>query len=373
MAAGADLQPKTEKKRIMFSNRKETKAINAALKGVNHPKLGKSIVDLGLVQGLNIDGGKVSFVLEVAAADKDIAPVIEKMCQDVLGRIKGVEKVSIVTTAQRPLRPPPDLKSAKKEGAQAPEKKPVPGVGAVIAVASGKGGVGKSTVAANLALALKHMGLKVGFLDADVYGPSAPKMFGLKGRPDLKNDKIIPVEKFGLKIISMGLMVDTEAPLIWRGPMVGKAIQQFLYDVNWEGLDVLVIDMPPGTGDAQLTLAQHVPLAGVVIVSTPQDLALIDARKGLEMFRTINVPILGIVENMSTFVCPHCGEASHIFSHGGAKATAETLGVPFLGEIPLDMKLRETADSGKPLLASDPKSPQAAVFLDIAKKLNLKS
>ncbi len=366
MATRAGLQPKTEINHNMFKSKKDQKAVKTALKKISHPKLGKSIVELGLVQGLNMEGGKVSFVLELGPADKDIAPVIEKKCQDVLGALKGVESVNIIVTAERT---PPDLEGAKPARRPAAEKVPVPGVGAVIAVASGKGGVGKSTIAVNLALGLKHLGLAVGFLDADVYGPSAPMMFGLSGRPDLRDDKITPVEKFGLKIISMGLMVDTEAPLIWRGPMVGKAIQQFLYDVNWDGLDVLVVDMPPGTGDAQLTLAQMVPLSGVVIVSTPQDLALIDARKGLEMFRTINVPILGIIENMSTFTCPHCGEQSHIFSHGGVIKTAERLGVPFLGEIPLNMALREASDSGTPLLSATTDTPEAKAFLDIAEKV----
>ena len=369
MAAEANLQPETEINYKMFKSKKEAKAVKAALKSITHPKLGKSIVDLGLLQGLKVEDGKVSFVLELAPADREIAPVIEKKCQDVLKALKGVEAVNIIVTAERP---PPDLQGPQKARRAAPGKVPIPGVGAVIAVASGKGGVGKSTIAANLALGLKHLGLAVGFLDADVYGPSAPMMFGLSSRPDLKDDKLMPVEKFGLKIISMGLMVDTEAPLIWRGPMVGKAIQQFLYDVNWQGLDVLVVDMPPGTGDAQLTLAQMVPLSGAVIVSTPQDLALIDARKGLEMFRTINVPILGIIENMSTFICPHCGEESHIFSHGGVSKTAERLGVPFLGEIPLTMALREASDSGIPLIASAPDSPEARTFLKIAEKISKK-
>jgi len=370
MAAGPGLQPKTEINHIMFTSNKQLKAVKAALKKITHPKLGKSIVDLGLVEALKVEGGKVSFVLEVAAADKDIAPVIEKKCRDVLGAIDGVEQINIIVTAERT---PPDLDQAKKSAPPGQEKVPVPGVGAVIAVASGKGGVGKSTVAVNLALALGHLGLKVGLLDADIYGPSVPKLLALKDRPSMKDERIIPLEKYGLKVISMGLMVDEEAPLIWRGPMVGSAVKQFLYDVDWRGLDVLVVDMPPGTGDAQLTLAQKVPLAGAIIVSTPQDLALIDARKGLEMFRTINVPILGLIENMSTFICPSCGEETHIFGHGGAKDTAEKLNVPFLGEIPLNITLRETSDAGKPLLVSKPNSPEAKAFLKIAEKLNLTS
>jgi len=368
MAGGRALQPKTEIKHDMFKSNREMKAVKAALKKITHPKLGKGIMDLGLVEALEVKDGKVSFVLELSAADRDIAPVIEKKCRDTLGAINGIEAVNIIVTAERT---PPDLDQAQKSAQPAQEKIPVPGVGAVIAVASGKGGVGKSTVAVNLALALQRSGLKVGLLDADIYGPSAPKLLALKDRPSMKNDKIIPLEKYGLKVISMGLMVDEEAPLIWRGPMVGSAVSQFLYDVDWAGLDVLVVDMPPGTGDAQLTLAQKVPLSGVVIVSTPQDLALIDARKGLEMFRTINVPILGLIENMSTFVCPKCGEETHIFSHGGAKETAQKLGVPFLGEIPLNISLRESSDAGKPLLVDQPESPEAKAFLEIAAKLNL--
>ena len=340
------------------------KAIEKVLKKIKHPRGLKNIFDLGMVQGLKIEGGLVSFILELPEQDKDIAETLHQECQDKISSLKGVEKVNIILTSERK---PPELTTKPKSVS---EKRPVPGVGVVIAVASGKGGVGKSTVAVNLALALKHLGLSVGLLDADVYGPSAPTLLGLKGRPDLVNDKIEPVEKFGLKIISMGLMVDAEAPLIWRGPMVGKAIEQFLYDVNWNDLDVLVVDMPPGTGDAQLTLAQKVPLGGVVIVSTPQDLALIDARKGLEMFRTINVPILGIIENMSTFICPHCGEASHIFSHGGAAATAKKLGVPFLGEIPLNMALRISSDEGKPIMVSAGKTPEAMSFMTIAEKIH---
>ena len=341
-----------------------TNTIEKALKSIKHPRGIKNIVDLGMVQGLKIEGGLVSFVLELPEQDKDIAEDLYNECQAKISSLKGIEKVNIILTSERK---PPEMNTKPKSVS---EKRPVPGVGVIIAVASGKGGVGKSTVAVNLALALQHLGLSVGLLDADVYGPSAPKLLGLTGRPDLVNDKIEPMQKFGLKIISMGLMVDAEAPLIWRGPMVGKAIEQFLYDVNWNSLDVLVVDMPPGTGDAQLTLAQKVPLGGAVIVSTPQDLALIDARKGLEMFRTINVPILGIVENMSTFICPHCGEASHIFSHGGAAATAKELGVPFLGEIPLNMALRISSDEGKPIMAAADKTPEAMSFMTIAEKVH---
>ncbi len=237
----------------------------------------------------------------------------------------------------------------------------------IIAVASGKGGVGKSTTAVNLALALKDQGLKVGVLDADIYGPSMPRLLGVRGQPQqLAGNKLDPMRAYGLKVMSMGFLVDEETPMIWRGPMVMSALSQMLKDVAWGELDVLVVDMPPGTGDAQLTMAQQVPLAGAVIVSTPQDLALIDARKGLNMFKKVNVPVLGIVENMSTFICPHCGNASDIFGHGGARAEAERLGVPFLGEVPLTMSVRVTSDEGKPVVATDPKSTVAKAYRDIA-------
>ena len=246
----------------------------------------------------------------------------------------------------------------------------VPGAKAIIAVASGKGGVGKSTTAVNLALGLKERGLAIGLLDADIYGPSIPRLLGLTGKPQqLAGNKLQPMEAYGLKVMSMGFLVDEETPMIWRGPMVMSALSQMLKDVAWGDLDVLVVDMPPGTGDAQLTMAQQVPLAGAVIVSTPQDLALIDARKGLNMFRKVNVPVLGIVENMSSFVCPHCGERSDIFGHGGAKSEAARLGVPFLGEVPLTMAVRETSDSGKPVVVSDPSSPPAVAYRDIARNV----
>lgn len=365
MVLACHLQPKTEINRTMLKKKSLEKNIREALAKVTHPRQKKTLVELGLVQDLTVSDGKVTFILELAAGDKDIAPIIEKKCQDVLKAIKGVEAVNIILTAERQQKTGP----GPHETPIPDQKVPVPGVEAVIAVSSGKGGVGKSTVAVNLALAFGHLGLKVGLLDADIYGPSLPKLMSLDGKPDLVNEKIVPIEKFGMKIISMGLMVEQEAPLIWRGPMVGSAVRQFLYDVDWSGLDVLVVDMPPGTGDAQLTLAQRVPLAGAVIVSTPQDLALIDARKGLAMFQTIDIPILGIIENMSTFICPHCGEESHIFSHGGARLTAEKLDVPFLGEIPLNMTIRETSDAGKPLLADKPKSLEAKAFMNIAEKI----
>ncbi len=242
---------------------------------------------------------------------------------------------------------------------------------AIIAVASGKGGVGKSTTAANLALALQRLGLAVGVLDADIYGPSMPRMLGISGRPrTIDGRSLEPMENYGVKCMSMGFLVAEETPMIWRGPMVMSAIQQLLRDVAWGTLDVLVVDMPPGTGDAQLTLAQQVPLAGAVIVSTPQDIALLDARKGLNMFRKVDVPVLGIIENMSYFLCPHCGERSDIFSHGGARREAERLGAEFLGEVPLDIAIRETSDGGWPIVVSQPESPHAEAYLKIAARIS---
>jgi ATP-binding protein involved in chromosome partitioning len=244
-------------------------------------------------------------------------------------------------------------------------------VRAIVAVASGKGGVGKSTVAANLALGLRANGLRVGVLDADIYGPSMPRMLGLAGqRPESRDGKILtPLENFGLRCMSMGFLVPEDTAMIWRGPMVTSALQQMLRGVNWGELDIMIVDMPPGTGDAQLTMAQQVPLAGAVIVSTPQDIALLDARKGLNMFTKVDVPVLGIVENMSYFLCPHCGGRSEIFSHGGARQEAERLGTEFLGEVPLDITIRETSDGGTPITVAEPDNPHALVFRRIAARI----
>ncbi|MFZ1963335.1 MAG: Mrp/NBP35 family ATP-binding protein, partial [Roseiarcus sp.] len=252
-----------------------------------------------------------------------------------------------------------------------PTAQPIPGIEKIIAVASGKGGVGKSTTACNLALGLARLGLRVGVLDADVFGPSMPRLFGITERPALASDgqKLRPLEKYGVKVMSIGFLVEEGAAVVWRGPMVISALTQFLREVEWGELDVLVVDMPPGTGDAQLTMAQNVPLSGAVIVSTPQDLSLIDARRGIAMFRQVNVPLLGVVENMSYFVCPHCGGRTDIFAHGGARREAETHDAPFLGEIPLDLKIRETSDGGAPIVVSAPESPQAAAYLALASRV----
>ena len=269
----------------------------------------------------------------------------------------GVQPVS----AHRPPQSPVSPMSKQSE---------IPGIAAVIAVASGKGGVGKSTTALNLALGLRDLGLRVGLLDADIYGPSVPRLTGIHEKPQLDdNRKMIPIQRFGLAIMSIGFLVEEETAMIWRGPMVMSAITQMLRDVAWGTLDILVVDMPPGTGDAQLTLAQNVPLRGAVIISTPQDLSLIDARRGLAMFKKVNVPVLGIVENMSYFQCPQCGTRSDIFGHGGARLEAERLGVPFLGEIPLHMSIRATSDSGTPVVDSEPDGPHAAIYRAIGAKV----
>ena len=330
-----------------------------ALAHVIDPDSGRSVVESRAVQGLVVRDGHVGFVLEVAPERGRKAEPLRKAAEDAVNVLPGVLSVSAVLTAHADA-------TAKRPPSQ-PAPRGVEGVAAVIAVASGKGGVGKSTVAINLAVGLSRLGLKTGLLDADIYGPSLPRLLGTTERPRTRDGKVLePIEKLGLKAMSIGFIVKEEEPTIWRGPMVMSALTQMLADVAWAPLDVLVVDMPPGTGDAQLTMAQRVPLKGAIIVSTPQDLALIDARKGLAMFRKTQVPILGIVENMSTFVCPNCGHESHIFGHGGARDTARTLDVPFLGEIPLVASIRETSDAGEPIVVRSPASREAQAFLAIA-------
>ena len=348
-----------------------------ALKRIKSPGSGADIVTERLVSEIVINRGKVYFSISVDPARAGELETLRKEAEHVVAEVPGVAGVTVTLTADRAppggngggqTAAPQGSPFARPGAARDARHRPggVPGVAKIIAVASGKGGVGKSTVAANLALALKERGLRVGILDADIYGPSMPRLLGLKGQPQQVGDKLAPLEAYGVKAMSMGLLVDEETPMIWRGPMVMSALSQMLKDVAWGELDVLVVDMPPGTGDAQLTMAQQVPLAGAVIVSTPQDLALIDARKGLNMFRKVNVPVLGLVENMSSFVCPHCGERSDIFGHGGARNEAERLGVPFLGEVPLLAEIRATSDTGRPVVATAPQSPAASAFREIA-------
>jgi ATP-binding protein involved in chromosome partitioning len=317
-----------------------------------------------------VGDGKVFFSISVdAAAVKSWEPVRAK-AEAAVRAIPGITSAMVALTAERsgaaqaqPAAPPGRTAAAHAEEPM------VPGVAAIIAVASGKGGVGKSTTAVNLALGLRDLGLRVGVLDADIYGPSMPRLLAIKGRPEMRGNRLQPMIGYGLKVMSIGFLVEEETPMIWRGPMVMSALTQMLREVDWGELDVMVVDMPPGTGDAQLTMAQQVPLKGAVIVSTPQDLALIDARRGIAMFRRVNVPVLGIVENMSYFLCPNCGARSDIFGHGGAREEATRLGVPFLGEVPLHMAIREKSDAGRPVVVSESTGAHAQIFRDIAAKV----
>jgi ATP-binding protein involved in chromosome partitioning len=343
-----------------------------ALAGVADPDKGADIVSLGMVSGIAIRDGNVAFAIEVEPERGPRLEPLRRAAEKAVEALPDVLSVSAVLTGQA--RPVAAQAHGQTRPAPAPggrgQRGAVPGVGAIVAVASGKGGVGKSTVAANLALALRANGRSVGVLDADIYGPSMPRMLGISGRPSSPDGKkLIPMENYGIEVMSMGFLVPEDTPMIWRGPMVMSALQQMLREVEWGELDIMVVDMPPGTGDAQLTMAQQVPLAGAVIVSTPQDIALLDARKGLNMFKKVDVPVLGIVENMSYFLCPHCGGRSEIFSHGGARREAERLGTEFLGEVPLDLEIRETSDSGRPIVASDPDSPHAQVFRRMAARV----
>lgn len=350
-----------------------TDDVLAALASIIDPAQNKDVVALGMIQGLAIKDGHISFALEVAPEDGRTKEPLRLACEKAALALKGARSVTAVLTAHKPAARPQGHSHAPRPTAGAPERQGPTGVKAVIAVASGKGGVGKSTVAVNLAVALHQLGRKVGLLDADIYGPSIPRMLGLKGKPTSKDGKILqPMQAWGLKAISVGSLIDEDQAMIWRGPMVMTALTQLIYDVEWAPLDVLVVDMPPGTGDAQLTLAQRVPLAGAVIVSTPQDIALIDARRGLAMFKKTHVPVFGIVENMSTFVCPNCNHETHIFGHGGARETAAKLGTDFLGEIPLHIRVRETSDGGTPITALDPSSPQSKAFIALAERVAAK-
>ena len=331
---------------------------------------GRPLAQAASLSEILVTDGKVFFSIAVDAAVVQQWEPVRKAAEQAVRAIPGVQSAMVALTAERtqgagPGNPPPARHGAAPRSAQAPE-----GVTSIIAVASGKGGVGKSTTAANLALGLRDLGLKVGVLDADIYGPSMPKLLAIRGRPQmLGGTRLKPMEGYGLKVMSIGFLVEEETPMIWRGPMVISALTQMLREVEWGTLDVMVVDMPPGTGDAQLTMAQQVPLKGAVIVSTPQDLALIDARRGIAMFRRVNVPVLGIVENMSYFTCPQCGTRADIFGHGGARREAERLGVPFLGEIPLDMVIRETSDAGRPVVATDPDGAHAKAYRAIAARV----
>jgi ATP-binding protein involved in chromosome partitioning len=358
-----------------------------ALAKVRSPR-GVALTDADVLSLISVSDGKVFFSINVDAAEARAWESARAEAEAAVRAIAGVTVAMIALTAERkpgaapPAPPPPPHRHAQgvpHVSSHRPPQSPsspmskqseIPGIAAVIAVASGKGGVGKSTTALNLALGLRDLGLRVGLLDADIYGPSVPRLTGIRDKPVLNDDKkMIPIARFGLAIMSIGFLVEEDTAMIWRGPMVMSAITQMLRDVAWGTLDILVVDMPPGTGDAQLTLAQNVPLKGAVIISTPQDLSLIDARRGLAMFKKVNVPVLGIVENMSYFQCPQCGTRSDIFGHGGARLEAERLGVPFLGEIPLHMSIRATSDSGTPVVESEPDGPHAAIYRAIGAKV----
>jgi ATP-binding protein involved in chromosome partitioning len=333
---------------------------------------GTPLPQSGTLSEIVTNDGKVFFSIGVDAAVVQAWESVRKRAEDAVKAIPGVQSAMVALTAERKggataARPAPAAPGARARPGHGEQQIGVPGVTSIIAVASGKGGVGKSTTAVNLALGLRDLGLKVGILDADIYGPSLPKLLAIREKPKtIGGTRLKPIERYGLTVMSIGFLIEEETPMIWRGPMVMSALTQMLREVEWGTLDIMVVDMPPGTGDAQLTMAQQVPLKGAVIVSTPQDLALIDARRGIAMFKRVNVPVLGIVENMSMFICPKCGERSDIFGHGGARREAERLGVPFLGEVPLEMSIRETSDAGLPVVATQPDSPNAGAYRAIA-------
>ena len=352
----------------------------AQLKTIEVPGANTDIVTAGMVSDVAVDGSKVIFSLNVPSGMNGAVTDLRQKAEASVLEVEGIENVLVAmssssapaTAGQPPKKDPPKLPN-KPDRPVGPDMRPasaaIPGVQSIVAVASGKGGVGKSTTSVNLALGLRSLGLKVGLLDADIYGPSIPRLMGITERPAIENDRIVPIEKYGIKVMSMGFLIDEDSPVIWRGPMIMSALMQLVNEVEWGELDVLVLDMPPGTGDAQLTMAQQVPLAGSVIVSTPQDLALIDARRGLKMFKNVDVPVFGLIENMSTFICPHCGETSDIFGHGGAKDEAAQLGVMFLGAVPLHMDIRKFSDEGNPVVVAEPDGPHAKIYKDIALKV----
>jgi ATP-binding protein involved in chromosome partitioning len=349
----------------------------AALASIPGPDGRASLRDSGAVSGVTIREGKVFAAIAIDPARAKAMEPMRAEAEAAIRAIPGVAAAVVTLTAESARAVAGASPGHAHESKATPPvrhgrpSEPLPGVKHIIAVASGKGGVGKSTVACNLAVGLAKLGLAVGVLDADLFGPSMPKLFGLHSKPSIAPDgkRLIPLESVGVKVMSIGFLIDEGAPVVWRGPMVVSALNQLLREVVWGELDVLVVDMPPGTGDTQLTMAQNVPLAGAVIVSTPQDLALIDARRGIAMFNQVKVPLLGVVENMSYFVCPHCGGRTDVFSHGGARKEAEKLGVPFLGEVPLDIAIRANSDEGRPVIASMPGSPQADALLGIARRV----
>ena len=340
--------------------------VETLLAGIRHPRTGKNLMQADVVRALDVTEGRVRMVLDVEARDAEAMKPVRDRVEAGIAALEGVESVSVLLTAERKGETPPDLSAGRRS---APPK-PVAGVKHIIAVGSGKGGVGKSTVSANLALALAELGLKVGLLDADIYGPSQPRMMGSNGRPVAKDDTLIPIAAHGIKVMSVGFLMEENRALVWRGPILAGALQQMLHDVAWAPLDVLIVDLPPGTGDVQITLTQKTPITGAVIVTTPQDIALIDARRALDMFRQTETPVLGLIENMSTHICPGCGLEDDIFGHGGGADEARAQGIPFLGALPLTRDLRAASDKGTPILRAAPDSPEAARFREIAASLN---
>jgi len=333
----------------------------AALKQVKYPGFSRDIVSFGIVKELSLEGGKVAFVLDLPTDKEEVAQEVTRKVHETLRSLPGVVDIAMEVKKK-------EAKPETRGGDPWANRAPIPGVKRTIAVASGKGGVGKSTIAVNLAVALSKLGHKVGLCDADVYGPSLPTILSVSEQPKvLGEDLLVPVQKHGLKLMSIGFLLEDDTPVIWRGPMVMQLVTQFLKKVVWGNLDYLVIDLPPGTGDAQLTLVQSIPLTGAIIVTTPSDVALIDARRGLRMFEKVETPVLGLVENMSRFVCPHCGKETDIFSKGGGRRVAEELGVPLLGEIPLDAAINFGTDKGEPVVLSQPDGPLGRAFMDLAR------
>ncbi|MEL7116294.1 MAG: iron-sulfur cluster carrier protein ApbC [Pseudomonadota bacterium] len=343
--------------------------VTAALKAIKDPIAGSDIIASGVVRALNVaDDGAVRFVMEIPPSQAKAFEEVKTKAEAALAALDGIGTVSIVLTGHSDKGPPPDIKLRRAAEPKGPDK--IPGVDRIVAIASGKGGVGKSTVSANLACALAQQGRRVGLLDADVYGPSQPRMLGVSGRPASPDGKIIlPLRNHGVTMMSIGLMTNEDQAVVWRGPMLMGALQQMMMQVQWGGLDVLLVDLPPGTGDVQMTLAQKAEVTGAIIVSTPQDVALLDARKGIDMFQQLKVPILGMIENMSTHICSNCGHEEHVFGHGGVAAEAAKLGVPLLAEVPLDLQIRLASDGGAPIVTSQPDSPQAKAFQDVAAAL----
>ena len=350
-------------------------ALRAALRAVKDPASGRDIVAAGLVEGIEIRGGLVQATLLTDRAHAAAMEPVRREVEAVLMGQPGVTNATAILTAHKtPAAPAPTAGHGHNHGSHGGARGGkaallLPDVKAIVAVASGKGGVGKSTVAVNLAVSLARQGHKVGLLDADIYGPSLPRMIGLNRKPEVKNEKMIPLQAWGLSCMSIGFLVDEETPMIWRGPMVMGALEQMMGQVEWGALDILIVDMPPGTGDAQLTMAQRVALTGAVIVSTPQDIALIDARRGVRMFEKTKVPVLGLVENMSFYCCPNCGHRADIFGHGGAKTEAARLGAEFLGEIPLLLDIRVASDAGTPISALAPESDAAKAYGALAARV----